>query len=481
MSQKYETIIGLEVHAELRTESKLFCACSTEFGAEPNSQTCPVCLGMPGALPVLNKKAVDYAIEAGLALNCEIQQYSKFDRKNYFYPDLPKAYQCSQFDFPICKNGKVTIHVNGKTKDIGVTRIHLEEEAGKSVHSGDNILGSDYSLEDFNRGGIPLIEIVSEPDIRSPEEAYAYLTTLKSILQYTGVSDCKMEEGSLRCDANISLRPVGATEFGTKVELKNLNSFRAVQKALEYEEVRQAKLLDKGESIIQETRHWDEGTGKTHSMRTKEEADDYRYFPEPDLVPVLVSPEWIEEVRARLPELPPAKFERFVREYGLPEYDADLIISSRAQADFFEATVAIYNDPKVVSNWMMGELTRLLKSSEQEIEESKVTPELLAKLLGLVEKGTISGTAAKSVLEEIFATGKDPDAIVQEKGLAQISDTAELERIVAEVIAANPGSVQDYRNGKDKALGFLVGQVMKESKGRANPKLVNELLRKQLA
>ncbi|NLY55778.1 MAG: Asp-tRNA(Asn)/Glu-tRNA(Gln) amidotransferase subunit GatB [Firmicutes bacterium] len=481
MSQKYETVIGLEVHAELRTDSKLFCGCSTKFGADPNGQTCPVCLGMPGALPVLNKKAVDYAIEAGLALNCEIQEYSKFDRKHYFYPDLPKAYQCSQFDFPLCKNGKVTIHVNGVTKDIGINRIHLEEEAGKSVHSGDNILGSDYSLEDFNRGGIPLIEIVSEPDMRSPEEAYAYLTTLKSILQYTGVSDCKMEEGSLRCDANISLRPVGSTEFGTKVELKNLNSFRAVQKALEYEQQRQARLLDKGEPIIQETRHWDETTGKTHSMRTKEQADDYRYFPDPDLVPLIVSPEWIEEVRARLPELPPAKFERFVREYGLPEYDANLIIATKAQADFFEATVALYNDPKTVSNWMMGELTRLLKTSGQEIEDCKVTPELLAKLLTLVDNGTISGTAAKSVLEEVFATGKDPELIVQEKGLAQISDTAELEKIVAAVIAANPASVEDYRNGKDKALGFLVGQVMKETKGRANPKLVNELLRKQLS
>lgn len=481
MNAKYETVIGLEVHAELRTKSKLFCDCSTKFGAEPNSQTCPVCLGLPGVLPVLNKKAVEYAMEAALALNCEVQGYNKFDRKNYFYPDLPKAYQVSQYDLPLALGGRVTIHVNGETKDIGITRIHLEEEAGKSVHSGENILGSDFSLEDYNRTGIPLIEIVSEPDLRSPEEAYAYLTTLKTILQYTEVSDCKMEEGSLRCDANISLRLVGAEKFGTKVELKNLNSFRAVQKALEYEEKRQAKMLDKGETIIQETRHWDEGTGKTHSMRSKEEANDYRYFPEPDLVPVVISQEWIDQVRGLLPELPSVKFERFTKEYGLPEYDADLIISSRNIAEFFEATVALHNDPKAVSNWVMGELTRLLKAAGQEIESSKITPELLAKLLKLIDKGTISGTAAKSVFDEAFATGKDPEAIVEEKGLAQISDTGELERIVAEVVAANPASVEDFKNGKDKALGFLVGQIMKQTKGRANPKLVNDLLRKQLS
>ncbi|MBO8126255.1 MAG: Asp-tRNA(Asn)/Glu-tRNA(Gln) amidotransferase subunit GatB [Firmicutes bacterium] len=477
---KYETIIGLEVHAELRTKSKLFCDCSTTFGAEPNTQVCPICLGLPGVLPVLNKQAVEYAIEAALALNCEIQPYNKFDRKNYFYPDLPKAYQISQYDLPLARNGYVTIHVDGKTKKIGITRIHLEEEAGKSVHSGDNILGSEYSLEDYNRTGIPLIEIVSEPDMRSPAEAYAYLTTLKNILQYTGVSDCKMEEGSLRCDANISIRPVGSDKFGTKVELKNLNSFRAVQKALEYEEKRQAKLLDRGEKVIQETRHWDESTGRTHSMRSKEEANDYRYFPEPDLVPVVISTEWIEKVRERLPELPEAKWQRFVHEYGLPEYDTELIISNRDMAEFFEATVKLHNDPKTVSNWVMGELTRLLKESGQAITESKVTPEVLARVIKLVDKGTISNTAAKTVLEESFKTGKDPDDIVKEKGLAQISDTAELEKVVAEVIAANPQSVEDFRNGKDRAIGFLVGQVMKATKGRANPKLVNELLRKKL-
>lgn len=477
---KYETIIGLEVHAELRTKSKLFCDCSTTFGAEPNTQVCPICLGLPGVLPVLNKQAVEYAIEAALALNCEIQPYNKFDRKNYFYPDLPKAYQISQYDLPLARNGYVTIHVDGKTKKIGITRIHLEEEAGKSVHSGDNILGSEYSLEDYNRTGIPLIEIVSEPDMRSPAEAYAYLTTLKNILQYTGVSDCKMEEGSLRCDANISIRLVGSDKFGTKVELKNLNSFRAVQKALEYEEKRQAKLLDRGEKVIQETRHWDESTGRTHSMRSKEEANDYRYFPEPDLVPVVISTEWIEKVRERLPELPEAKWQRFVHEYGLPEYDTELIISNRDMAEFFEATVKLHNDPKTVSNWVMGELTRLLKESGQAITESKVTPEVLARVIKLVDKGTISNTAAKTVLEESFKTGKDPDDIVKEKGLAQISDTAELEKVVAEVIAANPQSVEDFRNGKDRAIGFLVGQVMKATKGRANPKLVNELLRKKL-
>lgn len=481
MSAKYETVIGLEVHAELRTKSKLFCSCSTKFGSEPNTQVCPICLGLPGTLPVLNKQAVEYAVEAGLALNCTIQKYSKFDRKNYFYPDLPKAFQNSQFDLPVALAGKVKIHVNGEDKEIGITRIHLEEEAGKSVHSGDNILGSDYSSEDYNRGGIPLIEIVSEPDMRSPEEAYAYLVALKSILEYTEVSDCKMEEGSLRCDANVSLRPVGAEKFGTKVELKNLNSFRAVQKALEYEVQRQAQLLDAGETIIQETRHWDENTGKTHSMRSKEEAEDYRYFPEPDLGPLVIEQGWIDQIAARIPELPESKRRRFISEYGLPEYDADLISSSRKMAEFFEATVALFPDAKMVSNWLMGEFSRLLNVSGKELDQAAVTPELLAKLLQMLAKGTISGTVAKSVFEEVFATGKDPEAIVQEKGLAQISDTAELERIVQAIIAANPGSVTDFRNGKDKALGFLVGQVMKETKGRANPQLVNELLRKYLA
>ncbi len=481
MSAKYETVIGLEVHAELRTKSKLFCSCSTKFGSEPNTQVCPICLGLPGTLPVLNKQAVEYAVEAGLALNCTIQKYSKFDRKNYFYPDLPKAFQNSQFDLPVALNGKVRIHVNGEDKELGITRIHLEEEAGKSVHSGDNILGSDYSSEDYNRGGIPLIEIVSEPDMRSPEEAYAYLVALKSILEYTEVSDCKMEEGSLRCDANVSLRPVGAEKFGTKVELKNLNSFRAVQKALEYEVQRQAQLLDAGETIIQETRHWDENTGKTHSMRSKEEAEDYRYFPEPDLGPLVIEQGWIDQIAARIPELPESKRRRFISEYGLPEYDADLISSSRKMAEFFEATVALFPDAKMVSNWLMGEFSRLLNVSGKELDQAAVTPELLAKLLQMLAKGTISGTVAKSVFEEVFATGKDPEAIVQEKGLAQISDTAELERIVQAIIAANPGSVTDFRNGKDKALGFLVGQVMKETKGRANPQLVNELLRKYLA
>ncbi|HHW15308.1 MAG TPA: Asp-tRNA(Asn)/Glu-tRNA(Gln) amidotransferase subunit GatB [Firmicutes bacterium] len=478
---QYETVIGLEVHAELLTKSKLFCSCSTEFGAEPNTHCCPVCLGLPGVLPVLNKQALEYAIQAALALNGEIAAYSKFDRKNYFYPDLPKAYQISQYDLPLSKGGWIEIKVDGRTKRIGLTRIHLEEEAGKSVHSGESIIGSEYSLEDYNRVGIPLIEIVSEPDLRSPAEAHQYLERLKAILRYAGVSDCKMEEGSLRCDANVSVRPVGQKEFGVKVEIKNMNSFRAVQRALEYEVVRQTEVLESGGKVVQETRAWDEGRGVTVPMRGKEEAHDYRYFPEPDLPPVVLDREWVERLRAKLPELPGPRAERFVREYGLPEYDADLITSSRRLADWFEEAVREYHDAKAVANWVMGDLLRLLKAEERELDELPLTPGHLAEMLKLMEKGTISGKIAKTVFEEMFHTGQRAEEIVKEKGLVQISDEGELARVVEAVIAANPKSAADFQGGKEAALGFLVGQVMKETKGRANPGLVNQLLRSRLS
>jgi len=479
----YDIIIGLEVHAELKTESKIFCGCSTEFGGLPNSHVCPVCLGLPGALPVLNEQALDYAIMAGLALNCTIAPYSKFDRKQYFYPDSPKAYQISQYDLPFCTNGWIEIpssEEKGKTKKARIIRVHLEEEAGKTVHSGSGILNSQFALEDYNRCGIPLIEIVGAPDLRSPEEARYYLERLKAILQYTGVSDCKMEEGSLRCDANISLRRKGTTEFGVLAEIKNMNSFKAVQNALEYEAERQAKLLDSGERMVKQTRTWDENKGITVFMRSKEEASDYRYFPDPDLLPVRVTDERIARLRARLPEMPEAKRKRYIEEWGLPEYDASFISSSREIAEFAEAAVAEYGDAKTVSNWVMGELTRLLNQERMEITESKVTPSMLTALLRLVDSGIINLNTAKAVFEEMFMTGKAAQTIVEEKGLAQINDTGELERLAKEVLAANPKSVADYLGGKEQAIGFLVGQMMKATKGRANPGIVNTLLRQEL-
>lgn len=492
--EDYEIVIGLEVHAELLTESKLFCGCSTRFGAEPNTHVCPVCLGLPGVLPVLNEKAIAYAAKAALALSCAVAEKSKFDRKNYFYPDLPKAYQISQYDLPLALRGHLDVAVDGRVRRIGITRLHLEEEAGKSVHSGETIIGSEYSLEDYNRTGIPLIEIVSEPDIRTPEEARVYLESLKSILRYAEVSDCKMEEGSLRCDANISLRPRGQKEFGTKTEIKNMNSFRAVQKALEYEADRQTEVLDEGGRIVQETRTWDEGRGITVTMRSKEEAQDYRYFPEPDLPPLVLTRDWVENIRATLPELPASRRRRFIEEYGLPEYDAGLITESKAMAEFFETAARGYAqvdgkepkadskaDPKAVANWVMGEFTRLLKANNLDVEQSPISPAHLAGMLRLMDEGVISGKIAKTVFEDMFATGKDAKAIVQEKGLIQITDTSAIEAVVAEVIAANPKSVEDFRAGKEKAIGFLVGQVMKETRGKANPGLVNELLRKKLS
>lgn len=473
---EYEVVIGLEIHTELKTKSKIFCGCTTQFGGEPNTHTCPVCLGMPGVLPVLNKEVVEYAIRAGLALNCEIAEYSKFDRKNYYYPDLPKNFQTSQFDLPICNAGHIDITINDAKKRIGITRIHMEEDAGKLVHSGDTISSSSSSLVDYNRTGVPLLEIVSEPDLRSPEEAKIYMENLKAILEYIDVSDCKMQEGSLRCDANISLRPMGSTVLGTRTETKNLNSFRSLQRAMEYEIERQREVLEEGGTIVQETRTWDDAKGITLSLRSKEEAHDYRYFPEPDLVPMIIDRTWVERVEAGLPELPEAKKSRLVEQYGLSEYDASAITASKALADYFDQTLSIFNNPKVISNWLMGDFSRLVNASDLEITDVKVTPQDFAGLLKLIDNATVSGKIAKTVFEEMFETGKSPEVIVKKKGLVQISDEGAILEIVKRVVEANPQSVEDFKNGKERAIGFLVGQVMKESKGKANPGMVNKLL-----
>ncbi|MDR0270923.1 Asp-tRNA(Asn)/Glu-tRNA(Gln) amidotransferase subunit GatB [Paenibacillus sp.] len=475
-SSKYETVIGLEVHVELRTNSKIFCGCSTEFGAPPNTHTCPICLGHPGVLPVLNKQAVDYAVKAAMAINCEIADVSKFDRKNYFYPDSPKAYQISQYDQPIGQNGWIDIEVDGKTKRIGITRLHLEEDAGKLTH----IDGGYASLVDFNRVGTPLVEIVSEPEISSPEEARAYLEKLRAIMQYCEVSDVKMEEGSMRCDANISIRPYGQKEFGTRAELKNMNSFRGVQKGLEYEEYRQAEILDEGGIVVQETRRWDEAQGKTLTMRGKEEAHDYRYFPDPDLVKVYIDEDWKNRIRETIPELPDARKARYTSEYGLPSYDAEVITSSKPIAELFEDSLKYTKDAKSVSNWIMGELLGYLNSNNLEFSDVKMTGQGLGEMIGLIEKGTISTKIAKTVFKEMLESGKLPQQIVEEKGLVQISDEGAIKSIVEQVVAANPQSVEDYRAGKQKAIGFLVGQVMKESRGKANPAIVNKLLEEVL-
>jgi len=475
MSQ-FETVIGLEVHAELSTNSKIFCGCPTEFGAPPNTHTCPICLGHPGVLPVTNKQAVEFAMKAALALNCEISRETKFDRKNYFYPDSPKAYQISQYDQPIGKNGWIEIEVNGEKKRIGINRLHLEEDAGKLTHS-------EYgggSLVDFNRVGVPLIEIVSEPDLRSPEEAKAYLEKLKAILQYTGVSDVRMEQGSLRCDANVSIRPVGQKEFGTKTELKNMNSFRNVQAGLEYEVERQKLVLMSGGQVVQETRRWDENNRKTVTMRSKEEAHDYRYFPDPDLVRMQISEEWIEAVRASIPELPDARQARYMNEYGLSRDDAAVITMSKEAADFYDETVKTGADPKAAANWLMVELYAYLNANNLELKDVKITPQGLGEMIKLIENGTISSKIAKTVFKEMVETGKEPRAIVEEKGLVQISDEGALRQVVADVIAANPQAVEDYKAGNEKALGFFVGQVMKQTKGKANPPLVNKLLMEEL-
>ncbi|MDN5347166.1 MAG: aspartyl-tRNA(Asn)/glutamyl-tRNA(Gln) amidotransferase subunit [Clostridia bacterium] len=475
---EYEAVIGLEVHAELKTGSKAFCNCTTAFGGEPNTHVCPICLGLPGVLPKINRKVVEFGLKAALALNCQVASFCKFDRKNYYYPDLPKNYQISQYDLPLARHGFLEIEVNGEKKKIGIARVHMEEDAGKLIHVDGS--GGGYTLVDYNRAGVPLLEIVSEPDLRSPAEARAYMEQLKAVLEYTEVSDCKMQEGSLRCDANVSVRPLGSREFGTKTEVKNMNSFRALQRALEYEIERQIAILESGGRVVQETRGWDESRGVTVSMRSKEEAHDYRYFPEPDLVPLVIDQEWIEKVRRELPELPNSRRERLIRDYGLPPYDAGVITSSKALADYFDRAVALFPDAKQVSNWLMGDFLRLLNASGLEPDASPVKPEGLAELLKLQQEGTISIKIAKQVFEEMFATGKGARQIVEEKGLVQISDAGELAAIVEKVLAEHPQVVADYRGGKDKALGFLVGQVMKATRGKANPALVNQLLKERL-
>lgn len=466
----FETIIGLEVHVELKTDSKVFSASPNHFGAEPNMNTSVIDLGYPGTLPILNKKAVDYAMKAAMALNCEIATDTMFDRKSYYYPDNPKAYQITQDEKPIGRNGWIEIEVNGKKKRIGINRLHLEEDAGKLNHA-DN-----YSLVDFNRQGAPLIEIVSEPDIRTPEEAYAYLEKLKAIVQYTGVSDCKMEEGSLRCDANISLRPIGQEEFGTKTELKNLNSFNYVRRGLEYEEKRQAEVLLSGGIIEQETRRFDEATNKTILMRVKEGADDYRYFPEPDVHALYIDDEWKARVRSEIPELPDARQKRYIEELDLPAYDAMVLTLTKEMSDFFEATIKAGADAKLASNWLMGDVSAYLNAEQKELHDIALTAEGLAGLIKLIENGTISSKIAKKVFKELVEKGGDAEKIVKEKGLVQISDEGELLKVITEVLDANGQSIEDYKNGKDRALGFLVGQVMKATRGQANPPMVNKLL-----
>jgi len=476
----FEAVIGLEVHVQLATNSKIFCSCSTKFGSQPNSNVCPVCLGMPGVLPVLNKKVVEYTTKAGLALNCRINKKNIFARKNYFYPDLPKGYQISQYELPICEHGHIDININGQEKRIGITRIHMEEDAGKSIH-GENLGDSSSSFIDLNRTGVPLMEIVSEPDMRNGEEAKEYLQKLKSILEYIEVSDCNMEEGSLRCDANISVRPVGQKEFGTKTEIKNMNSFKNVQKAIEYEIKRQIKVIKEGGKIIQETRLWDPDKNVTISMRSKEEAHDYRYFPDPDLVPLVLDDEFIENIRKTLPILPDELKEKFVKEYGLPEYDASVLTSVKSYATYFEKTVSIVNSPKKVSNWIMSELLRVVNDKGCDIFDAGLSPENLAEIIKLIDDGKISGKIAKDVFEEVIETGKKPSVIIEEKGLIQISDDNELESIIIKIIKNSPKEAERFKNGEQKLMGFFVGQVMKETKGKANPKLVNEIINKLLS
>ena len=479
--QEFETVIGLEVHVELLTDTKLFCGCSTAFGADPNSQVCPVCLGLPGVTtPLLNKKAVEYTIKAALALNCQITPSVAFDRKNYFYADLPKGFQVSQFFHPMGRDGYVELRINGEKRRIGIHQLHLEEDTGKLSHIGD-IISSPYSRVDYNRAGVPLMEIVSEPDIRTAEEARLYLQKLRSILRYLGISDCKMEEGSMRCDANISIRPVGSTVLGNKTELKNMNSFRSVFRGIEYEEERQRSVLISGETVIPETRHWDENSGVTKAMRGKLVSADYRCFPDPRIPPYPASPQWVQEIRESIPELPDARYLRFTKEHGLPAASAEVITGIKELADFYDGVLSFHNDPKTVSNWITGELLGHLNAAGLEITESKIKPEDLGKLLQSLAKGDISGKIGKTVFEEMFKTGKGPLEIIKEQGLTQISDTDTLSRVIDSVLAANPGSLEDYRGGKTKAVGFLVGQIMKETKGQANPKLLNEMLLKKLS
>jgi aspartyl-tRNA(Asn)/glutamyl-tRNA(Gln) amidotransferase subunit B len=477
---KYEAVIGLEVHVQLLTQSKIFCACSTRFGDPPNSNTCPVCLGLPGALPVLNREAVTMAMKAAMALNCAINPRSRFARKNYFYPDLPKGYQISQYDEPLSEHGWIDIEVEGKSKRIGITRVHMEEDAGKSLHEG--FPDSDRkSYIDLNRTGVPLMEIVSEPDIATPEEAYEYVTRLKTIMLYLEVSDCNMEEGSLRVDANVSVRAAGATALGTKTEVKNLNSFRFLQKALAYEIERQIDVIESGGEITQETRLYDSKEGRTYGMRSKEFAHDYRYFPEPDLLPLVISEVWKEEVRRSLPELPEARKQRFVREFTLPEYDAGQLTSSKLLANYFEEVARTSNEPKLAANWVLSELMYLLKEAGREIEQSPVSAQNLAGLIALIKQGTVSGKMGKDILAAMFSSGKTAREVMASQGLEQISDPAKIAAVAREIMAANPKQVEQYRSGKTATLGWFVGQVMKTTRGQANPQLVQEVLKKELS
>ena len=477
MSKQYETVIGLEVHVELATKTKIFCGCSTEFGGAPNTHTCPVCTGMPGSLPVLNKQVVEYAMAVGLATNCTINQHCKFDRKNYFYPDNPQNYQISQLYLPICINGGVEIDTPAGIKTIGIHEIHMEEDAGKLIHDE----WEDCSLVDYNRSGVPLIEIVSEPDMRSADEVIAYLEKLRMIIQYLGASDCKLNEGSMRADVNLSVREVGAEKFGTRTEMKNLNSFKAIARAIEGERQRQIELLEEGKEVIQETRRWDDNKEYSYAMRSKEDAQDYRYFPDPDLVPVNISDEWLERVRKNQPELQEEKAARYLKEFGLPEYDISIITGTKKLADIFEETVALCNNPKKVSNWLMVETMRLLKEKEMEPEDITFSPENLAKLIELTDKNAINSTVAKEVFEKIFEENIDPVAFVEDNGLGTVNDEGELRSVIETVIAENPQSVADYNAGKTKAIGFLVGQTMKAMKGKADPGMVNKILKELLS
>ncbi len=476
MSRQYETVIGLEVHVELDTKTKIFCGCSTEFGGAPNTHTCPVCTGMPGALPVLNKQVVEYALAVGLAANCQINQYCKFDRKNYFYPDNPQNYQISQLYLPICHDGWVEIETAGGKKKIGIHEIHMEEDAGKLIHDE----WEDCSLVDFNRSGVPLIEIVSEPDMRNADEVLAYLDKLRMMIQYLGASDCKLQEGSMRADVNLSVREAGSSVFGTRTEMKNLNSFKAIARAIEGERKRQIELIEEGKKVVQETRRWDDNKEYSYAMRSKEDAQDYRYFPDPDLTPVVISDEWIKEIRDRQPELQPQKMRRYQEEFQLPEYDAGILTSSKHLADMFEETTALCGKPKEVSNWLMVEAMRLLKDHDQDVEDMVFSPGNLAKLIGLVDRGVVNRTVAKSVFEEIFARDVDPEAYVEEKGLKMVSDEGALRTAIEGILEANPQSVADYRSGKEKAMGFLVGQTMRAMKGKADPAMVNKIVKELL-
>ncbi len=474
--EDYEVIIGLEVHSELSTKTKIFCSCPTGFGAEPNTHICPICTAMPGTLPVLNEKVVEYAVKAGLATNCEIARQSKNDRKNYFYPDLPKSYQISQYDKPLCEHGYVNIDVDGKEKKIGITRIHIEEDAGKLNH--DDLQGG--ALVDLNRAGVPLIEIVSEPDMRSSREAEEYLKKIKSILEYIEVSDCKMEEGSLRADVNVSVRKKGDTKFGTRTETKNMNSFRSIVREIEYEIDRQIDILENGGTVEQETLRWDDVSGKTFPMRNKENSEDYRYFPEPDLAQINLSEEYIENIKNNLPELPESRKRRYLEEYKLSEKDAGIITSSRYLSDLFEDTIKVCDNPKAVNNWIISDISRILNEDEMDAKDIPFTAEELGKLIILIDKGTISSSIGKKVLEELFENPKDPEEIIKEKGWIQISDEGAIKEIVSKILEANPQSIADYKAGKDRALGFLVGQAMKETKGKANPKMLNQMFLEEL-